>query len=96
MTMTKSKTRRHSLVKSLFFLSPLCLACALQAADTPSLKLVQTIPLPCVKGRFDHFAIDTAGQRLFVAALGNNTLETHFHRHLADGNIPRQLPYGAR
>ena len=27
------------------------------------------------KCRFDHFAIDAKGQRLFVAALGNNTLE---------------------
>jgi hypothetical protein len=51
------------------------LALSAQAADTPHLKLVQTIPLPGVKGRFDHFAIDTAGKRLFVAALGNNTLE---------------------
>jgi DNA-binding beta-propeller fold protein YncE len=31
--------------------------------------------LPGVKGRFDHFAIDTKSRRLFVAALGNNTLE---------------------
>ncbi len=50
-------------------------ACTLHAADTPTLKLVQTIPLPGVKGRFDHFATDTKGQRLFVAALGNNTFE---------------------
>jgi YVTN family beta-propeller protein len=28
-----------------------------------------------VKGRFDHFAIDTNGHRLFIAALGNNTVE---------------------
>src|SRR5215475_9388203 len=39
------------------------------------LKLTQTIPLPGVKGRFDHFSIDPKGNRLFVAALGNNTLE---------------------
>ena len=44
------------------------------AAEQP-LHLVQTIPLPGVKGRFDHFSIDAKGQRLFVAALGNNTLE---------------------
>ena len=47
-------------------------ACAQEPA---TLKLTQTIPLPGVKGRFDHFAIDTKGHRLFVAALGNNTLE---------------------
>jgi DNA-binding beta-propeller fold protein YncE len=45
------------------------------AAPPVSLKLVQTIPLPGVKGRFDHFSIDPKGKRLFVAALGNNSLE---------------------
>jgi len=40
-----------------------------------SLKLVNTIPLPGVKGRFDHFAMDADGHRLFVAALGNDTVE---------------------
>ena len=39
------------------------------------LRLVQTIPLPNVVGRIDHLAIDLKGQRLFVAALGNNTVE---------------------
>ncbi|HEY0549264.1 MAG TPA: YncE family protein [Verrucomicrobiae bacterium] len=54
----------------------LCIVTArLCAAETQSLRLAKTIPLPGVKGRFDHFAIDTKGQRLFVAALGNNTLE---------------------
>src|SRR2546427_2184337 len=40
-----------------------------------SLSLVRTIDLPRVEGRIDHLAIDLAGQRLFVAALGNNTVE---------------------
>jgi hypothetical protein len=62
-------------VKDLLFLLPVCFACALRAADVSTLKLIQTIPLPGVKGRFDHLAIDVNGQRLFVAALGNNTLE---------------------
>src|SRR6266699_4455642 len=44
------------------------------AQPTP-LKLVQTVSLAGVKGRFDHFAVDVKGQRLFVAALGNNTVE---------------------
>jgi WD40 repeat protein len=39
------------------------------------LRLVQTIALPHVTGRIDHLAIDLKGQRLFVAALGNDTLE---------------------
>src|SRR5436190_2848847 len=41
----------------------------------PPLKMVQTIPLPGVEGRIDHLSVDLKGQRLFVAALGNNTLE---------------------
>jgi len=40
-----------------------------------ALKLVQTIVLPGVSGRFDHFDVDAKGHRLFVAALGHNTLE---------------------
>ena len=44
------------------------------AADSP-LELVGTIPLPGVKGRIDHFAVDVKGHRLFVAALGNDTVE---------------------
>jgi WD40 repeat protein len=39
------------------------------------LKLKQTIPLPGVEGRIDHFTFDPAGERLFVCALGNNTVE---------------------
>jgi len=36
------------------------------------LRLVQTIPLPGVQGRLDHSAADLSGNRLFVAALGDN------------------------
>ncbi len=31
--------------------------------------------MPGVEGRIDHLNADVKGQRLFVAALGNNTLE---------------------
>ncbi len=43
--------------------------------DSGPLRLVQMITLPTVKGRIDHMALDVAGQRLFIAALENNTLE---------------------
>jgi len=46
-----------------------------QGTGGPALRLVNSIPLPQVQGRIDHIAIDLKGQRLFVAALGNNTLE---------------------
>ncbi len=39
------------------------------------LRLIQTVALPNVEGRIDHLSIDIKGQRLFVAALGNNTVE---------------------
>ncbi|HWI36982.1 MAG TPA: hypothetical protein VNU64_11080 [Burkholderiales bacterium] len=48
---------------------------ASSAAAQPPLELMATIPMPGVKGRIDHFAIDTKGHRLFVAALGNDTVE---------------------
>src|SRR5256885_16303784 len=39
------------------------------------LELAATIEMPGVKGRIDHFAIDLKGERLFMAALGNDTVE---------------------
>jgi DNA-binding beta-propeller fold protein YncE len=45
------------------------------AADSSALVPVQVIPLTGVEGRIDHFALDAKGQRLFMAALGNNTVE---------------------
>ena len=50
-----------------------CLAVA-EAGDA-GIQLKQTIPLPGVEGRIDHFNFDAAGERLFVCALGNNTVE---------------------
>lgn len=52
-----------------------CYAAATSNAQSAPLKLKQTIPLPGVEGRIDHFASDPSGQRLFVCALGNNSLE---------------------
>jgi DNA-binding beta-propeller fold protein YncE len=40
-----------------------------------TLRLIQTIPLRGVDGRIDHLSIDLKDQRLFIAALGNNTVE---------------------
>jgi DNA-binding beta-propeller fold protein YncE len=39
------------------------------------LTLETQIPLAGVKGRIDHFSVDVRGQRLFVAAVENHTLE---------------------
>lgn len=45
------------------------------AQEQAPLRLAQTIALPNVEGRIDHLAVDLQSQRLFLAALGNNTLE---------------------
>jgi DNA-binding beta-propeller fold protein YncE len=41
----------------------------------PALRLERTIPLEDVQGRLDHMAVDVRSGRLFLAALGNDTLE---------------------
>jgi DNA-binding beta-propeller fold protein YncE len=49
-----------------------------EAGPTPTpahLADAQVIALPGVRGRIDHLAVDFAGRRLFVSALGNHTLE---------------------
>jgi hypothetical protein len=45
------------------------------AQEKLSLRLVQTIPMPNVKGRIDHMDVDVQGKRLFVAGLENGSLE---------------------
>ncbi len=60
-------------MRVLFFLAG-CLSLSL-AQQTPPLRLDKTIPLPDVQGRIDHMFVDAKGERLFVAALGNNTVE---------------------
>ena len=74
-------------------------ACALAAvADPLRLELVDTIALPGVKGRIDHFATD--GRRIFVAALGNDTVEVvdlanGARRSLSGFREPQGIAYAA-
>jgi YVTN family beta-propeller protein len=51
------------------------LAARTGGAALPPLSDDGVIPLPGVERRIDHMALDAAGKRLFVAALGNGTLE---------------------
>lgn len=53
------------------------------------LELVQTIPLPNLKGRIDHMDVDVKGKRLFVAGLENGTLEVV---DLKNGKWTRSIP----
>ena len=58
-----------------FLRGGLVASCLLWAQTPAPLRLLDTVPLPNVEGRIDPFGIDVKGQRLFMAALGNNTLE---------------------
>jgi YVTN family beta-propeller protein len=69
----------HHLLSRAVFSVVLTVVCAsvvavAAQAGTP-LKLKTTVALQGVEGRIDHFAFDPAGERLFVCALGNNTVE---------------------
>lgn len=42
---------------------------------TNNTKFVKSLPLPNVQGRIDHMSIDISGKRLFIAELGNNSVD---------------------
>src|ERR1700674_441991 len=46
-----------------------------QTRELLPLQLEEQIPVPGVAGRLDHFTSDAKRRRLFVSALGKNTLE---------------------
>ena len=50
-------------------------ACAWAPARADHAALLQEIELPDTRGRIDHLAIDLEHRRLFIAALGANTVE---------------------
>src|SRR5256714_4669059 len=65
------------------------LAMAESVLGQEPLSLIASIDLPRVEGRIDHLAIDIAAQRLFVAGLGNNTVEV---LDLKEGRHVKSLP----
>jgi DNA-binding beta-propeller fold protein YncE len=64
-----------SAVATLFLATILGWSGSAGAQDSPVLSLKSHIALPGVKGRIDHFSVDVKGQRLFMAGVGNHTLE---------------------
>jgi DNA-binding beta-propeller fold protein YncE len=60
-----------------YFAAALLIGLCTPSAQTQmtSLTLQRTIPLPAGTGKFDHFAIDSLANRLFIAATGNHTIE---------------------
>src|SRR3979490_1194530 len=73
------------------------------ARDILPLQLEEQIPVPSVAGRIDHFSADAKRKRLFVSALGNNSLEVidvfagrvvHSIKGLAQPQAPLYVPAG--
>jgi DNA-binding beta-propeller fold protein YncE len=62
----------RSLTFSVLILASFLFAAEMRAAEP--LTIEAKIPLGKVEGRIDHFAIDLARKRLFVAELGNNSV----------------------
>jgi DNA-binding beta-propeller fold protein YncE len=71
------------------------------ARDILPLQLEEEIPVPGVAGRLDHFTADAKRRRLFVSALGNNTVEVidvfagrviHSIKGLAEPQGPLYVP----
>src|SRR5262249_37932861 len=63
------------LLWNIFLMGLTSLTVNAHAGEATPLRLVQTIPFPNAEGRIDRMAVDIEGERLFVAALGNNTVE---------------------
>jgi hypothetical protein len=63
------------LILMVSFAVPACGQKDSASATSAPMVLTGAIPLPNVKGRIDHFGFDSAGNRLFLSALGNNTEE---------------------
>jgi DNA-binding beta-propeller fold protein YncE len=59
------------------------------AAEPTTLELLRTIPLKGAAGRLDHLAIDTQGNRLFIANLSNNSLDIV---DLTGSKLLKQIP----
>jgi len=58
-----------------WFIAVVIVSIVAAGQGTQMLSLESHIPLPNVKGRIDHLSADVNGQRLFVAAVDNHTLE---------------------
>jgi DNA-binding beta-propeller fold protein YncE len=72
--MEKKKVKRS--VAFLIAANVIFFAVAASAQTKPPLRLLQTIPLPDLKGGdFDHFDVDLSGNRLFLTAEENNAVE---------------------
>jgi len=65
------------------------LSASASAQEHAPLRLLQTIPMPNVKGRIDHMDVDVKNKRLFVAGLENGSVEVV---DLQAGNWLKSIP----
>ena len=80
------KVLRVSVIALLFLSAPVSKT---NGQEKAPLWLVQTIPMPNVKGRIDHMDVDVKGKRLFVAGLENGSVEVV---DLAGGKWSKSIP----
>jgi DNA-binding beta-propeller fold protein YncE len=62
-------------VREMTLLLGLLSAAVSMGQDVGPLVLEKEIALPAVEGRIDHFSVDVPGERLFIAALENGSVE---------------------
>jgi DNA-binding beta-propeller fold protein YncE len=73
---TKGEEKVKRFLAFLIAANTICFPLAARAQTKPPLRLLQTIPLPELKGGdFDHFDVDLSGNRLFLTAEENNAVE---------------------
>lgn len=103
-TLAHRVTRRYAptaLLTSLVLFAGLFSIRPLSGQEPHPLSLADHIPLPNVKGRIDHFGVDVKGERLFVAAVENHSLEVvdlksrQVVRTIADLGEPQGVYYDA-
>jgi hypothetical protein len=73
LTVSRNRAARALLLH--LILLPIVMPALAQRQSSPALELKSRINLPNVIGRIDHFGVDIQGQRLFVAAFDNHTVE---------------------
>lgn len=94
---TAGVRRKQLLAVVLMLAVPGC-SKAQSIGDVSSLVLERTIPLAGVSGRIDHLAADPGHERVFVAELGNGSidvvdLKNGQSRRIADFKSPQGLGY---
>jgi hypothetical protein len=73
--MSEKQNQMRCPIAALLLATLLALSTAAVGQEPKVLSLHSRIPLKNVQGRIDHSSVDVKGQRLFVAAVANHTLE---------------------